>query len=543
MATAAEKPESSLVTEGKASIIFPSANSVFYNPVQEFNRDITIAAITEFIKEKLKKNKINAVEFGHDDVASVISLNEDETEEKIYPGEKYEEGVTILEALSATGLRSVRFAKELPGVKRIVANDLSHDAFQLIERNIEHNEVGHLVEANLGDATTFMYSNRGKLKEFDVIDIDPYGSAACFLDAAVQAVKPGGLLCVTCTDMAVMAGNFPGTCWAKYQSVPLKSKACHEQALRIVLSSISSHAARYSRYIVPLLSLSVDFYVRIFVQVHYKPSIAQQASSKQIKIYRCVGCGSLHQQNIVDVKGTEKNPTYFASVGPPVGERCIECNHRFKIGGPYWGAAMHDQDFVRRILTSVKNFPKRFGTSERIIGMLSMVAEELPDVPFYYITDELSMTLRCGSPSAKLIRSAILNSGYRVSSFHGRVNSIKTDAPSTFIWDVMRTWGKSQNIKMEKLKEDSAAKFILNKAIVTKQIDFTDHKEADPVSKVKGITRFPELPANWGPKARAKTNKDGEVEISNDLKERSKKFQGKRNKKSTEESKSKKIKI
>lgn len=30
-----------LITEGKAKIIFPSANEVFYNPVQEFNRDLT----------------------------------------------------------------------------------------------------------------------------------------------------------------------------------------------------------------------------------------------------------------------------------------------------------------------------------------------------------------------------------------------------------------------------------------------------------------------------------------------------------------------
>lgn len=37
-----------------------------------------------------------------------------------------------------------------------------------------------------------------------------------------------GLLCVTCTDMAILAGNHSETCHAKYGAMPLRSKACHE---------------------------------------------------------------------------------------------------------------------------------------------------------------------------------------------------------------------------------------------------------------------------------------------------------------------------
>lgn len=40
-----------------------------------------------------------------------------------------------------------------------------------------------------------------------------------------------------------------------------------EKGLRLVLQTISSVASRYGRYIEPLLSLSIDFYVRIFVRV------------------------------------------------------------------------------------------------------------------------------------------------------------------------------------------------------------------------------------------------------------------------------------
>lgn len=31
------------ITEGRAKILFPSSNEVFYNPVQEFNRDLRCA--------------------------------------------------------------------------------------------------------------------------------------------------------------------------------------------------------------------------------------------------------------------------------------------------------------------------------------------------------------------------------------------------------------------------------------------------------------------------------------------------------------------
>lgn len=37
-----------------------------------------------------------------------------------------------------------------------------------------------------------MYEKRGKTERYDVIDLDPYGSPASFLDSAVQAVSEGG---------------------------------------------------------------------------------------------------------------------------------------------------------------------------------------------------------------------------------------------------------------------------------------------------------------------------------------------------------------
>ena len=94
---------------------------------------------------------------------------------------------------------------------------------------------------------------------YDVIDLDPYGTAVPFLDSAVQAIADGGLLCVTCTDSPVLCGTYPEKCFSLYGSVPLRSKYLHEQALRILLHSIDATANKYKRYIVPWISVSVDF--------------------------------------------------------------------------------------------------------------------------------------------------------------------------------------------------------------------------------------------------------------------------------------------
>lgn len=122
-----------------------------------------------------------------------------------------------------------------------------------------------------------MYQHR-RNNQFDVIDLDPYGSPSIFLDSAVQSVKPGGLLLVTATDMAVLAGNSPETCYVKYGAISLKIKCCHEMALRILLQCIEAHANRYSRYIEPLLSISADFYIRVFVRVYNSASMCKRTT-------------------------------------------------------------------------------------------------------------------------------------------------------------------------------------------------------------------------------------------------------------------------
>lgn len=53
--------EFNVITEGNASILFPKGNKVFYNNVQQFNRDVSIAAIKTWseIYSEEKERKAN----------------------------------------------------------------------------------------------------------------------------------------------------------------------------------------------------------------------------------------------------------------------------------------------------------------------------------------------------------------------------------------------------------------------------------------------------------------------------------------------------
>jgi len=501
--------------EGQATVYFPSSSpeEVFYNPVQEFNRDLSIAAIQQCLsimaKEKPAKTKFS-----------------------------------VLEALSATGLRSIRYAKEIE-VNRpaataeeeeeavtvpleIVANDISKRAVESIKRNIAANDVTDRVTASHSDATMVMYQHRHpEERRFDVVDLDPYGGPTIFLDGAVQSVAEGGLLCVTATDMAVLAGNSPETCYTKYGAVSLKSKSCHEMGLRIMLQSIESHANRYGRYIVPLLSMSIDFYIRVFVRVYTSQKMCKRTTSKLGHAFQCNGCESISVSPLGKVEVTEnKNVKYKLPTGPPVDSRCHFCGNTYFMGGPFWIAPIHDQAFVQDLLQSVVNPSstenastaaptQRFGTYDRLVGMLTVVSEELPDVPFYYSQDRLYSMLKMGSDKLTVLRSGLLNAGYRVSLSHANKGAVKTDAPNHFIWKLLRALAARNGArKADKLPENSVAyklRFPPKSGDDEKteqenfdDISFETHPDANPESRSSSLKRFQPNPLpNWGPKMKA----------------------------------------
>ncbi|TDG49477.1 hypothetical protein AWZ03_004160 [Drosophila navojoa] len=503
-------PNANIITERNANII--SGGNVFYNPVQEFNRDLSIAVLNVYFqrlvkeraekakKQQLRKQKQQVDDNGQQETTVTPSYT---------AGTKYEDGMRILEALAATGLRSIRYAQEIAGVRQIVANDLSKQAVESIKTNVQHNGVEHLIETSHADAMTLMYLSTAPQQRFDAVDLDPYGCPNRFLDGALQCIVDGGLLLVTATDMAVLAGNAPESCYVKYGSVPLRMKCCHEMALRILLHCIETHANRHGKYIEPLLSISADFYVRIFVRVYSSQALCKYSMSKQSWLFQCTGCEAFTLQPLGTVRSKSAEQPQVVKfgipTGPAVNSQCEHCNHRHHLGGPIWSAPIHNMEFVEDLLQSVQATPlSELGTHRRIVGVLSMVREELPDVPLYYTPDKLCCVLKLEIVPMLKMRSALLHAGYRVSYSHANKNSLKTDAPASVLWDLLRCWSKRHPVREDRLIPGTALQAILSQPC-QRDYEFDElHPLANPSSRKQALSRFQENPApHWGPGTRA----------------------------------------
>ncbi|KIY72133.1 N2,N2-dimethylguanosine tRNA methyltransferase [Cylindrobasidium torrendii FP15055 ss-10] len=524
--TAKTVPEGfKLHEENSTSILV--AGEAFLNPVQEFNRDLSVACITawselfnaekeETWKKSLqrqagrKSNKKRKVDEVKTEVAETEKIETDQPQEKepVFIPQK----ITILEALSATGLRSIRYAKEIPHVKYVIANDLSPDAVEAIKRNVTWNDIempeanNGKIRVNQGDACTLMYSHREDAKRVDVVDLDPYGTAAPFIDAGIQSVRDGGLLCITCTDLAILAtNNYPEKCLSNYGGVSMKSEYSHESALRLLLHALSTSASRYGRYIEPLVSLSIDFYIRVFVRIHTSPLEVKKVITKTATFYVCASCQAWYEQPLGRViekkheKSGNVNYLFKTHTGIPNTEHCPECNSNLHLAGPMWSGPIHSPAFISKVLSHVSAHPGKYGTEARMTGMLTVAKEELP-LPFYFTPRQLAGFFHCTTPSIGQVASALFHGGHQVSRSHASAGSLKTTATRAEIYDIFRSYVKLNPVKMENISEHSPARKLLSKEPLT-EADFKWHAGATELTSSKfKLVRYQENPtSHWGP--------------------------------------------
>ena len=365
-----------------------SAQSVFYNPVQQFNRDLSILATKAFGEDYLArlhagKNKrgkrrrydkdqeeasikrqctngasteeaaVIANEQGHSAPrkhqstnnfhASLLDGQVDSARLNTEPCMRKNE-FRVLDALSATGLRALRYAHELPFVTSVTANDLSRQATDAIKLNVKHNKLEEKVKTATSNANAHMYSavnegdDKGNSSKYQVIDLDPYGTVAPFIDAALQALANDGLLCVTSTDTAVFASNsYPEKSFSLYGGLPVKGYHSHEVGLRLLLHAIASSAARYGLAIEPLLSLSIDFYARLFIRVRKSPAEVKYLAGKTMIVYCCdAGCGAWKAQYLAKNSPMEaKDGTIWykhtMAQAPTTSAHCEHCGFKMHV--------------------------------------------------------------------------------------------------------------------------------------------------------------------------------------------------------------------
>ncbi|XP_072980015.1 tRNA (guanine(26)-N(2))-dimethyltransferase 2-like isoform X3 [Typha angustifolia] len=527
----------SIIKEGEVEILMNSTNSVFYNKAQVNNRDLSISVLRNFISKRSEEHAamlrkkvgsepkvcdctsdepvpqdLHSIEHEKPDGDCEMKLNqcleesspmlEGSHDVSLRPEGKIK-APRVLEALAASGLRALRYACEVDGIGEVVALDNDEVAIEACKKNIQLNGslVSSKVVAHVADARVYMLTHP---KEFDVVDLDPYGSPAAFLDSAVQTVADGGLLMCSATDMAVLAGGNGGVCFSKYGSYPLKGKYCHEMALRILLACIESHANRYKRYIVPILSIQMDFYVRVFVRIFTSASAMKRSPLKLSYVYQCVGCDSFYLQNVGRTvsKGHKNNSERYApGLGPAVPQECSDCGKKFNMGGPIWSAPIHDQEWVASILSSVEAMKDRYPAYERISAVLTAVSEELPDAPLFVSLHNLCATLKCACPTIAMLRSAVINAGYRISGTHVNPLGLKSDAPMNVIWDIMRCWVKIHPVKSREANQSGSV--ILSKEPIV-QANFSEAVERLRKRQAKKAPRFlPNPEKNWGPKSKA----------------------------------------
>ena len=452
--------ETFAMEEGSAKIYFPKGKSTedcFYNPVQAFNRDLTTTIIAVFRE----------------------SLDHD---------------ISILQAFSASGLRSIRYALECKGIEKIIANDFDQTAFEIISRNIEINGVSDIVKASKEDPKTLMLNSP---KMFDFIDIDPSSTSAPFLDAAVKAAKNGAILCITSTDGRYLSGAQPDAAYALYGSMPISSPFSHEFGIRILLTLLMSTAARYKRAIEPLICFSANYFFRLFVRIRDKPSLSQQTSEQtSIVLYSpTTECFWLQKLGEVVKKGESftvvpSTVSLQFTTDPYTGEP-------LKVCGPIYNGPLHNKEFIKKVLQKIPQM-KFVHTIPRMEAVLNTCLSEL-EFPFYYEISSMCNIIKSSTPPRALIISEIERHGFQTSLSHCKSNVIKTNAPNDLLWDIL----KKHFLNEKPLPEDKeSVQYKILSTPFKYEIDLSiDHEVEMRLRKEKQICRFFESPASsFGPR-------------------------------------------
>lgn len=361
----------------------PSGAPVFYNPIMEINRDIAVLALQAYQKS-LKR------------------------------------GIRVCEPLTGCGVRGIRLAAEVEGIKEVVVNDISKEAANLARFNVEQNNMTKPISVANEDANLLLNRYAAPRKRFDYIDVDPFGSPVSYIDSAVRALRDGGLLALTATDMATLCGVYPKACVRKYGGKPLRTEYCHEFAVRLLAGCLATVAARHEMGIRVLFSHSTNHYVRLYAEVSYGAKQADASIQKMGYILHCFTC--FHR---------EPSERMFLELK----QECPECGSRLKSGGPLWLGELFDEAFCSMMEKDVGRHHLK--QEKRIVKLLSLAKNEAKAPITYFVVDKISDKLNLPAPPIIKVLEELRKRCFQAVLTHFNSKGVRTDASARVVKEVI----------------------------------------------------------------------------------------------------------
>ncbi|ADE36650.1 tRNA (guanine(10)-N(2))-dimethyltransferase [Methanohalophilus mahii] len=377
------------ITEGTTEVEVPSAaiedklpvnSPVFYNSHMELNRDITVAATSVFVKE-------------HFDF------------EERPPSE-----IDYVDAMAASGIRGLRIANEI--CLRTTLNDWDAEACEFIEQNIELNGLSDIAETSCRNANALLHEKR-----FNIVDLDPFGSPAPYLDAASRSAVH--LLEVTATDTAPLCGAHLNSGIRKYAAVALNNEYHSEMGLRILLGSIARHLARHEKGMEVLLSHATRHYVRAYVGIKSGAKNADRTLKELGYVTHCGNCS---------YREWKKGYSVFME------QTCPECGNEMNSGGLLWLGKLHENIFCSKVMEEIEKRP--LGKKKKACKIIQTCLDEL-DIPFFYDQHRLCKQLSVAAPRIEKTIEDLRDKGYEASRTHFSGMSFKTNAPISVIKQIL----------------------------------------------------------------------------------------------------------
>ncbi|MCL4436082.1 MAG: tRNA (guanine(10)-N(2))-dimethyltransferase [Thaumarchaeota archaeon] len=366
------------ITEGDTTLYVPKSSldatvppkaPAFYNPYATLNRDLTVAAYRVF-------------------------------------AERRSGTVTMADVLAGTGARGVRVAVEVPRINEIYINDGNPRAIELAKRSAAVNKVADKCKFSVQDACRLLMEHSAYKSRFNIVDIDPFGSPAPYLDCALRALEKEGILSATATDTAALCGVYPDVAYRRYNGYSLRTEYCHETGIRLLLGAAAHQAMRLELGISPIFVHRTRHYLRIYVSVHLGAGWVDRTYSQIGLIQHCFKCS-------------------YRSTAEPLRLECPKCGATLKRAGPLWIGELYDKEFICTMAEDCQKHMFREG-----VKMLAAAAEETGMPPTYFTADQVAADIGVRSPSLDHIIAHLREGGFRASRSALNPKGIKTDAPA-----------------------------------------------------------------------------------------------------------------